>query len=113
MAVEKRCFPYPCVFPQICLIFYKRYAEIFSSVRGNLPMNYRLDYGYRGTFLAYFHLTLLRYFDHVSVMSFCYGKTGFLLVPESHYWWVISLMKSLSINTGKIMHERRSSNSFL
>lgn len=52
----------------------KRYAEIFSSVRGNLPMNYRLDYGFRGTFLAYFHLTLLRYFDHVSVMSSVMAK---------------------------------------
>ena len=52
----------------------RSHAEIFSSIRGNLPINYRFDYGFLGTFLAYFHLSLLRGFDHVSVMSKAMAK---------------------------------------
>ena len=52
----------------------RRHAQIFSSIRGNLPMNYRLDYGFPGIFLAYFHLSILRGFDHFSVMSSAMAK---------------------------------------
>ena len=44
-------------------------AEIFSSIRGNLPLNYKMEFGFLGLLLAYFHLATLRAFDHVSVMS--------------------------------------------
>ena len=60
----------------------RRHAEIFSSIRGNLPMNYRLDYGFFGTFLAYFHLALLRGFDHVSVMSLAMAQQIFPLCSK-------------------------------
>ena len=52
----------------------RRHAQIFSSIRGNLPMNYRSDYGSPGIFLAYFHLFCLRGFDHFSVMSSAMAK---------------------------------------
>lgn len=47
----------------------RRSALICSSVRGNLPENYRMDYGVAGTLLAYVHLASLRYFDRVAVMT--------------------------------------------
>lgn len=40
-----------------------------SSVRGNLIVNYRLDYGRLGAFLAMVHLFLLRWFDFVLAMN--------------------------------------------
>ena len=40
-----------------------------ASVRGNLPMNYRFDYGVAGGPLAAFHLTSLRACDAVVVMT--------------------------------------------
>ena len=40
-----------------------------ASVRGNLPMNYRFDYGFAGRPLAAFHLTCLRACDAVVVMT--------------------------------------------
>lgn len=45
-------------------------AMIYASVRGNLPINYRMDYGFfLGVPLAYFHLKVLMAFDHVVVMT--------------------------------------------
>ncbi len=46
-----------------------RYAIIVSSVRGNLPKNYRFDYGPAGRIVAWLHLTALRHFDRVVAMS--------------------------------------------
>jgi glycosyltransferase involved in cell wall biosynthesis len=40
-----------------------------AGVRGNLPMNYRFDYGVAGAPLAAFHLTCLRACDAVVVMT--------------------------------------------
>jgi glycosyltransferase involved in cell wall biosynthesis len=60
----------------------RKHAEIFSSIRGNLLMNYRLDYGFWGLLLAYFHLSLLRGFDYVSVMSLAMGKQVFPLYSK-------------------------------
>lgn len=44
-------------------------AVICSSVRGNLPQNYRHDYGMIGTCLAIAHLLAIRSFDHVVAMT--------------------------------------------
>jgi glycosyltransferase involved in cell wall biosynthesis len=44
-------------------------AVICSSVRGNLPQNYRHDYGMIGTHLAIIHLLAIRSFDHVVAMT--------------------------------------------
>lgn len=50
-------------------LFCREYAQIFSSVRGNLPMNYKYEYGAIGLLLAKFHLLILNKFDFVSVMT--------------------------------------------
>lgn len=47
----------------------KKHARIISSVRGNLPQNYRMDYGPLGVGAAMAHLVLLRRFDAVTAMS--------------------------------------------
>ena len=44
-------------------------AVTCSSVRGNLPRNYRLDYGPAGVLLALGHLAVLRGLDHVVAMT--------------------------------------------
>lgn len=44
-------------------------AVTCASVRGNLPQNYRHDYGAPGLGLAVTHLWLLRSFDHVVAMT--------------------------------------------
>lgn len=44
-------------------------ATTLSSVRGNLPMNYRLDYGPLGTALGYAHLFGLRRMNAVVAMN--------------------------------------------
>lgn len=44
-------------------------AVICASVRGNLPKNYRHDYGMLGTLFAIAHLLALRSFDHVVAMT--------------------------------------------
>ncbi len=49
--------------------FFSEDAVICSSVRGNLPQNYRHDYGMIGTCLAIAHLLALRSFDHVFAMT--------------------------------------------
>ena len=40
-----------------------------SSVRGNLPYNYKAEYGFPGSVLAFMHLAMLRFFDQVIVMN--------------------------------------------
>ncbi len=47
----------------------RRQAVICTSVRGNLPKNYRHDYGWLGVPLAMGHLLALRAFDHVVAMT--------------------------------------------
>jgi glycosyltransferase involved in cell wall biosynthesis len=47
----------------------RRQAHILASVRGNLFMNYRYDYGRRGVFFALAHLLMLQRFDGVVAMS--------------------------------------------
>lgn len=49
--------------------FCRRQAVTCASVRGNLPQNYRLDYGWLGVPLALGHLLALRAFDHVVAMT--------------------------------------------
>lgn len=49
--------------------FCGKQAVTCASVRGNLPQNYRFDYGWRGIPLALGHLLLLRAFDHVVAMT--------------------------------------------
>ena len=45
-----------------------------ASVRGNLPQNYRFDYGWLGVPLALAHLLTLRSFDHVVAMTHSMAK---------------------------------------
>jgi len=47
----------------------RREAFTCASVRGNLPENYRYDYGLPGTALAWGHLHMLRGFDRVTALS--------------------------------------------
>lgn len=50
-------------------IFCKDYALTCSSVRGNLFINYRHDYGLSGIGLAFIHLFTLRWIDRVVAMN--------------------------------------------
>lgn len=47
----------------------RKEAVICSSVRGNLVINYKMDYGLPGVALATTHLASLRFFDYVVAMS--------------------------------------------
>ena len=47
----------------------RRHAVTCSSVRGNLPVNYRMEYGPAGAAVAMGHLRLLRSLDHVVAMT--------------------------------------------
>ena len=58
-----------CFSADLLNLFCGCYAQLFSSIRGNLPMNYKFDYGILGLFLAKIHLLMLNKFDYVSVMS--------------------------------------------
>lgn len=58
-----------CLSADLINCFCRRQAVTCSSVRGNLPQNYRLDYGWPGVPLALGHLLALRAFDHVVAMS--------------------------------------------
>ncbi len=49
--------------------FCYKYASICSSIRGNLPEAYRMDYGYKGYILGVFHLIFLRRFCKLVTMS--------------------------------------------
>ena len=63
-------------------LFCKKHAEIFSSARGNLPLNYKFEYGCRGLPLAFLHLLILRWFDHVSVMTKAMSKQVSLFLKK-------------------------------
>lgn len=58
-----------CLSADVVNLCCRREAVICSSVRGNLPMNYRLDYGVLGFGAAALHLFLLRWFDHAVAMT--------------------------------------------
>jgi glycosyltransferase involved in cell wall biosynthesis len=58
-----------CLSADCINIFCKRYALTFSSVRGNLFINYRHDYGFPGIGLAFLHLFSLRWVDRVVAMN--------------------------------------------
>lgn len=58
-----------CLSADLINRFCRRHAVTCSSVRGNLPQNYRLDYGWPGVPLALGHLLALRAFDHVVAMT--------------------------------------------
>ena len=63
-----------CFSADIFNLFCRGHAVTCSSVRGNLPDNYKLEYGWRGSLLALVHLILLRGFDHVVAMTASMGK---------------------------------------
>jgi glycosyltransferase involved in cell wall biosynthesis len=58
-----------CFSPDIFTLFLKKYANTCTSVRGNLFQNYRYTYGISGIILAFIHLKVISYFDHVIVIS--------------------------------------------
>jgi glycosyltransferase involved in cell wall biosynthesis len=58
-----------CLSADIVNRFCDKTAVTCASVRGDLPVNYRLDYGIAGLPLAIFHLRALRRFDHVVAMT--------------------------------------------
>jgi glycosyltransferase involved in cell wall biosynthesis len=58
-----------CLSADLINRFCGREAVTCASIRGNLPANYRYDYGWRGGLLALGHLHALRGFDHVIAMS--------------------------------------------
>ncbi len=58
-----------CLSADATNFFMKRYAFIVASVRGNLPKNYRYDYGPLGRVVAWIHLLALHRFDQVVAMS--------------------------------------------
>ena len=58
-----------CFSADLLNLFCRNKAMICSSIRGNLPLNYSLDYGWKGNVLAAAHLSLVRGFHHVVVMS--------------------------------------------
>jgi len=58
-----------CLSADIFNVFMRRHAFIVSSVRGNLPRNYRSDYGPIGLLIAWVHLVSLNVFDLTTAMS--------------------------------------------
>ncbi len=58
-----------CFSADLLNFFCAPYAKVISSVRGNLPRNYRFDYGLLGLLLAFVHFMLLHRFERVIVMS--------------------------------------------
>jgi glycosyltransferase involved in cell wall biosynthesis len=58
-----------CFSADVFNLFCRGHAIICSSIRGNLPHNYRLDYGWKGSLLATFHLFLVRGFHYVVTMT--------------------------------------------
>jgi glycosyltransferase involved in cell wall biosynthesis len=58
-----------CLSADFINIFCRRYALTCCSVRGNLFVNYRHDYGLLGVAVAFFHLFSLRWFDRVVAMN--------------------------------------------
>jgi len=66
---NKVCSISMCLSADALNLLCKKHAVICASVRGNLIVNYRMDYGAVGVPLAMAHLTGLRGFDHVAVMT--------------------------------------------
>ena len=58
-----------CFSADIVNLYCRGSAVICSSVRGNLPINYKMEYGLRGSLLAIGHLMMLRFFDHTVAMT--------------------------------------------
>lgn len=58
-----------CLSADFINIFCKRYALTCCSVRGNLFINYRHDYGFLGIGLAFLHLFSLRWINRVAAMN--------------------------------------------
>ncbi len=58
-----------CLSADFINIFCKKYAMTYCSVRGNLFVNYRHDYGFLGIGLAFFHLFSLRWINRVVAMN--------------------------------------------
>jgi glycosyltransferase involved in cell wall biosynthesis len=58
-----------CLSADMVNLLCRRDALLCSSVRGNLPNNYRFDYGPAGPLLAGLHLVLLRGMDRVVAMT--------------------------------------------
>lgn len=58
-----------CLSADAMNFFMRRHAFITASVRGNLPENYRFDYGPLGRVVAWLHLLALHRFDRVVAMS--------------------------------------------
>jgi glycosyltransferase involved in cell wall biosynthesis len=58
-----------CLSADFVNIFCKRYASTFCSVRANLFINYRHDYGLAGIGLAFIHLFSLRWIERVIAMN--------------------------------------------
>lgn len=63
-----------CLSADAVNLFCGRYAVTCSSVRGNLPQNYRLDYGLPGLPLAALHLAALRGMDRVVAMTWAMAR---------------------------------------
>ena len=58
-----------CLSADFINIFCKNHALTFCSVRANLFINYRHDYGFFGIGLAFIHLFSLRWIENVVAMS--------------------------------------------
>lgn len=58
-----------CLSADLVNLFCRKDAVTISSVRGNLPQNYKFDYGWKGAWVAAVHLFLLRWFDDVVAMT--------------------------------------------
>ncbi len=58
-----------CLSADFLNAFMRSHATIISHVRGNLPQNYRFDYGWPGLFAAIVHFCILRRFDTVVAIS--------------------------------------------
>ena len=58
-----------CFTPDMTNVFCRGVAVTCASVRGNLSLAYRMDYGLPGVPLAVAHLTALRGVDHVVAMT--------------------------------------------
>ena len=58
-----------CFSADLLNLFASNQALICSSIRGNLFVNYRMDYGFVGILLAYLHFFILRRFHIVSCLT--------------------------------------------
>jgi glycosyltransferase involved in cell wall biosynthesis len=58
-----------CFSADMTNLFCRRHAVTLASVRGNLLLNYRYDYGFAGLALAITHLAAMRWYDRVIAMN--------------------------------------------